>query len=103
MGENKQTLNFCIFDANEKVETATYLEPLDCDLPEAQALLIWYRYCDPNTKLVWFQCSTEEKLWFFASEVTDRFDHADGTSEFWFQGKWQVVKDDPRFDPKTKG
>ena len=103
MGEHKQTLNFCIFDANEKVETATYLEPLDCHLPEAQALLIWYRYCDPNTKLVWFQCSTEEKLWFFASEVKNLVDREDGNSEFIFQGNWQMVMDGPRFEATAEG
>ena len=103
MGEHKQTLNFCIFDATEKVETATYLEPLDCHLPEAQALLIWYRYCDPNTKLVWFQCSTEEKLWFFASEVKNLVDREDGNSEFIFQGNWQMVMNDPHSEATAEG
>ena len=103
MGEEKQTLIFCICDASEKDEQATYLDPLDCHVPQAPAPLIWYRYRDPETNQVWYQCSTEEKLWFFASEVKDRFDHADGKSEFFFQGKWQVVTDDPHFEATTKG
>ena len=98
MGEH-----FCIFDVNEKDEKATYIEPLDCDVPEAQALLLWYRYRDPNTMLVWFQCSTEEKLLFFASEVKNLVDREDGNSEFIFQGNWQMVTDDPRSEATTEG